>query len=112
MESVEEFELCNAGTNKKSTCIRAGIKDNCLKIRGEDSGSDVGVFYSAEILDFSFSFDEENTEKFIRLLSNNNQDAKTALLEHFGGFDFIDKMCALCKENNIEYKSEQSVWRS
>ena len=70
-------------------------------LNSEDSWEEVSK--SCLVGEFDYSFDTENTEKFVKLLSKDDEPVTDTFISRFGGIKGREILREYCRENDINF---------
>ena len=103
MKSFKKLVLCEFFSKKLDVYVWADMEDNKLTIAGQDLGPFVEEIFGDSDYEYWYSFDENETEKLLRLI-HGLEKPEEALLDAFCGLDGCTTLKAFCKKNNIHYQ--------
>ena len=98
-----QIDLWKAENEKGSYSVTAYIENGCLKIIGQDLYPNKENIFNASEYEYIYSFDNQNTDCLLDLISDDGLSIDTALLSKFGGEDGCAKLREFCEVNEIKY---------
>ena len=103
--------LCNEKTERGSFYLTAVIKNDCLRISGQDLYSDCeNNPFGTDEVEYFYDLDLSNTKKIIELITDTGLSIEEALLAKFSGMDGSKNLREFCKANDVEYKFFSYNW--
>ena len=109
MSIAERYEgtklcLCDERTERLWISVDAEIKDGKLIVSGQDLGEPCRRFWGSDEYEYWYSFDEENTEKLLFLLSKDGTDPVEQLQKCFNGTTACRSLRAFCEAKGIAFQ--------
>ena len=102
--------LCAERTERLWISVDAEIKDGKLTVSGQDLGAPCEQFWGSDEYEYWYRFDEENTEKMLECLSENDTNPIEQIKRRFSGESACRDLRSYCEEKEILF--DFSNWSS
>ena len=99
-----EICLCKERTEQLWVTVYAEIKEGKMTVSGQDLGEPCERFWGSDEYEYWYSFDEENTEKILMRLSENDADPIEEFQKRFFGMTAYRKLRSFCETEGIVFR--------
>lgn len=95
--------LCEERTKKVWITVWVQFEDEKLTVIGQDLGDAPREWFGSDEYEYFYFFDQENTDKMLRMLADGQKDPMEELKHRFSGRSGCSNLRSFCEQHGIQY---------